>query len=541
VAERLAATQSAHRERVRRAARLDALWGVLLLSCRGASCDAPAPANRGVSVSPVASESQSLRAEHGTVALRRQMFSRLVERVRRHHVFSDAWSEADWAEELPVLEREVSEATDRDGLLLGLRHLSNSLRDGHLSFTSPGADERAMLSLPIELSSAGTLDSPWFVVTRSDRASGVSLGDHVLTYDGIDRGNLLEHYRFELNAATPAARMRQLARFLYQRSASDRGRLDGTPVSMTLRHGAHVVSVEPAFRRMPPAPEVASTGAVQAGSARDRKCPSPSREYDAAYELVDSGKRVCLYRAARGPFAAYPIVRHDSFRYDAAVERAADRERVRGFLAAASSVAGVLLDMRNNGGGVAADYILPWYTSRPFQGLTEWVHVDAELASTDEARLRDALRSEAALQEYRRRAESGERWWVRPFDCGAEPCTSPLPEPPVTRAPIALLLGPGCRSACDTFAAIWSRDHLGPTVGSAPSAMYTSLRYALEVRLGNEPLGEFSIALCGVRFGAEEPWLEGRPLRIDHVVEPSWPDTEYRLNLLHAAVQALHE
>ena len=59
------------------------------------------------------------------------------------------------------------------------------------------------------------------------------------------------------------------------------------------------------------------------------------------------------------------------------------------------------------------------------------------------------------------------------------------------------------------------------------------------MRLGEEPLGDFTIALCGLRFGAEEPWLEGRPLPIDHVVEPSWPDATYRQELLRAAVTAL--
>lgn len=71
--------------------------------------------------------------------------------------------------------------------------------------------------------------------------------------------------------------------------------------------------------------------------------------------------------------------------------------------------------------------------------------------------------------------------------------------------------------------------------------MYTSLRYPLEVRLGEEPLGDLTIALCGLRFGAEEPWLEGRPLPIDHVVEPGWTDATYRQELLRVAVTALED
>src|SRR5690606_15689803 len=110
-------------------------------------------------------------------------------------------------------------------------------------------------------------------------------------------------------------------------------RLEGIPVPLTLRHGAHVVSAEPACRRMPSAAGAPPPG----GAPRARPCPAPSREYDAAYELVGSGTHVCLYRASRGPFEAYPIVRQDSFRYDDQ-ERAKDRERVREFLAATPRV-----------------------------------------------------------------------------------------------------------------------------------------------------------------------------------------------------------
>jgi hypothetical protein len=71
--------------------------------------------------------------------------------------------------------------------------------------------------------------------------------------------------------------------------------------------------------------------------------------------------------------------------------------------------------------------------------------------------------------------------------------------------------------------------------------MYTSLRYPLAVELGSEPLGDFSIALCGLRFDAGEPWLEGRPLPIDVEVdvEPSWPTFADGAVWLEAAIAAL--
>ena len=209
------------------------------------------------------------------------------------------------------------------------------------------------------------------------------------------------------------------------------------------------------------------------------------------------------------------------------------------FLTQTPRVAGVLLDLRDNYGGIAADYVLPWYSSGAYRGASEWVHLQREL--DDRARLRTALRSDAAVDEYLRRAAAGNGWWVRPFDCDHGDCRGARARAlgRVSAAPVALLLGPGCRSSCDMFAAIWTRERFGPTVGEPPAAMFTSLRYPLAVALGDELLGDFEIALCGLRFQDDEPWLEGRPLRIDALLEPAWPQRSYDVLLLHSALRAL--
>jgi hypothetical protein len=217
-------------------------------------------------------------------------------------------------------------------------------------------------------------------------------------------------------------------------------------------------------------------------------------------------------------------------------ELAADRERVRELLASTPHVAGVVLDLRRNGGGVGADYILPWYAPRAYQGLFEWVRLHPELR--DRARLRRTLRSDPAVDEYLRRARNGESWWVRPFDCGPEPCPG-APAPLVGSAPVALLLGPGCRSACDELAAIWTRERFGPTIGSSPAGMYTSLRYPLPIQLGDTSLGELSIALCGLRFHERDPWIEGQVLPVSTVIEPTAPFAGQGPKLIDAALSAL--
>jgi hypothetical protein len=458
------------------------------------------------------------------------MFERLVSDIRKYHVFSSVWPEAEWAKELPALEREVVNAHDRDRLLLALRHVSNSLRDGHLAFTQAGSDgTEAFATQVVSFANVGDVHRPWYVVTRSDRRSRVSLGDYLLSYDGVPRENLLEHYRFELNAATPAARSTQLSEFLRRRSMLGIP-ASGLLVPATFRHGAHTIDTTLVFEG--PVPNAHATSDTTQSRI---PCPAPAREYDAAYELVHTGAHVCTYRASHGPFAAYPIIWHGSFMYESH-QLAADRELIREFLASVPGIAGVVLDLRRNGGGIAAEYFLPWYAPRPHQGPLEWVHLHPEL--DDRARLRRALRSNAAVDEYLRRASNGDRWWVRPFDCGPEPCPTHQASPVVGTASVAILLGPGCRSACDEFAAVWTRERFGPTIGSAPAGMYTSLRYPLQVTLGDAPLGELTIALCGLRFQESDPWLEGQVLPVGTVIEPSWPSDDGP-KLLEAARAAL--
>jgi len=504
------------------------VWcGLLLAGCKGAATETERRSTRGdaidTEVGPAHAERRPSEAE---VELRRAMFERLIGEIRQSHVFSSAWPEAEWERRIPALWQEVSSSTSRVGLWRALRHLSNSLRDGHLKFTPAGTEElRERVRLPFDLVNAGSSTHPRLMVSRSGRTREIGPGDELLTYDGVSSAELLEHFQFELNGSTPGARMDQLLRFLESRFAAEQ--MEETVVGLTLRHGAHVVSAEASF-------SLHSSTSAPAGE--NAECPAPPRAFGGSYELVEAGAAVCLYRATREPFASYPIIRHVSFLSNAEARRS-DHQRVEAFLATTPQVAGVLLDLRDNGGGAAADYVLPWYAPRPHHGVNEWVRINPLL--TDRARLRRALRDDAAVDEYLRRAAGRDEWWVRPFDCGSGGCEDPRRLGPVTSAPVALLLGPGCKSACDTFSAIWSRERFGPMVGTPPAAMYTSLRYPLAVELDGEWLGDFTIALCGLRWQASEPWLEGRPLPMDAEVESNAWMLGNELGLIKAAIGAL--
>ena len=194
--------------------------GLLLPGCKGGSTETDRRAAPGdASEHEVASARRIVRPSEAEVELRREMFERLVGEIRQSHVFSSAWPEAEWARHLPALWQEVSNATSRVSLWRALRHLSNSLRDGHLRFSPAGTDElRDRVRLPFELVNAGTSTRPRLMVWRSERTREIAPGDELLTYDGVSSAQLLEHFQFELNGSTPGARLDQLLNFLQSRA-----------------------------------------------------------------------------------------------------------------------------------------------------------------------------------------------------------------------------------------------------------------------------------------------------------------------------------
>ncbi|MEO8182774.1 MAG: hypothetical protein ABI895_28405 [Deltaproteobacteria bacterium] len=215
------------------------------------------------------------------VELRRRMFERLVSEIRKYHVFSSVWPEAEWAKDLPALEREVLEAPERAGVLRALCHLSNDLRDGHLTFSPCQRAARGAMGrlvLPLVFAQVGSYEAPHFVVTQGGRASGMAPGDELLDYGGVRSEALLEHFRFELNGAHIGVRLDQLTELLQARYGFGQLGLAGTGVRVTVRHGAGLLSAKPQFAAEPKQaaakPEQAAAEPAVAAVPSPRACPA---------------------------------------------------------------------------------------------------------------------------------------------------------------------------------------------------------------------------------------------------------------------------
>lgn len=465
------------------------------------------------------------------------MLQRLVADIRAVHLFSDAWPEERWLSELPALESEVLASRSRTALLIALSHLSTSLRDGHLAFTpSGGWEDPSIAVVPVTFFQAGSPLAPRFFVRDADPETQLGAGDELVSYDGIDTADLLQHFRFSIDRSSPGARAQRLTELLSWRQTQVSPGILGSTVEVRVRRGDRVASAALVFQRNGPPPP-SSEEPPPHGRA---ECAAPPRDYGQGYELARASRRLCLYRSNEPALVPYPIVRHVSFFYgDAGIDYEAlgrDREMLRAFLHESPPLSGILLDLRDNAGGHHAGLFLPWYLGQRFGTSAQWVRLHPQLVERE--RLERALGDRAAVHEYLRRAEAGERFWVRSFRCPPSECPAQA-DVPLARVPVALLVGPACVSACDDFFEVWRQHSAGPTVGASPAAMGTAIRYPLLVQLGHEVLGEFTVALSGTRSSDGGLWREGAPAAVGYEVEPVWPPLAFEQTIVRTAIAAL--
>jgi hypothetical protein len=461
------------------------------------------------------------------------MFEQLVTDIRAYHLFPDAWPMERWAAELPTLQREVTAAVDRSALFVALSHVAASLRDGHLAFTPAGGwTNPGVAVLPVSFFQTGSALEPRFFVEKAGPDTGLAVGDELVRYDGIEVSALLAHFAPELDRASPGSRAAHITWLLQARRTETHPGILGSAVPMRVKRGDEFLDAAPVFVPNRPPPDPKSDPPI---------CPARHRDYGVGYELARLSANLCLYRGVSARTSRYPIVRHTSFFYGsngtidyASIEQ--DHELVRVFLAATPHLAGVLLDLRDNNGGHHPDLFLPWYLDGSYTRTVRWVRLHRQLS--DRARLTQALWSTRAAEEYVRRAVTGDNWWLQDFECNTTECP-PMPNALVTKARIAVLVGPRCLSSCDEFVSVWSRRHAGPTIGEPAGAAGSSNRYPLDVRLGGESLGQLTIALSGSRATEHDAWHEGNPGPVDEPVEPSWPAAEYEQKMIDTAIRAL--
>ncbi len=110
----------------------------------------------------------------------------------------------------------------------------------------------------------------------------------------------------------------------------------------------------------------------------------------------------------------------------------------------------------------------------------------------------------------------------------------------VTTAPVALLVGPGCVSSCDSVARAFAENHFGALAGEPTAAGYTTQRMKLTVKsAAGEEIGAIRIAVSSEISGLTGKDIEAVPIVLDYPLDRTFDNRDtYDASLVDAAVRS---
>src|SRR5579871_4030433 len=187
------------------------ILALLLCACAGAPPSAsPAPPPSAASAAPAAPPAPRYLA----------VFDELVKRIERDHVFPPRYARDvghPWRDDVPALRDEFARATDRREALVALRHLQNSLRDGHCRIQPPSDLSQRTLTLGLGLWAGGTAAAPEVHVEKvldPDARAAISPGDTIVAVDGVPLVAWLAAHPFESVRLAPDIRVAESLSFI---------------------------------------------------------------------------------------------------------------------------------------------------------------------------------------------------------------------------------------------------------------------------------------------------------------------------------------
>jgi hypothetical protein len=472
-----------------------------------------------------------------------------VERIRRYHVFTDQTSRnlgRTFDDEWPAIRAEAIGANTPAALSVALTRLANAIHDPHVYFNPP--TRPTPLASGVEFEVEWVAGGPRFYVARVAREGLGELrpGDMLIAVDGVPATELLERWSTLSNANSPRGVATDIARLLGRKAMGRESVTEGEAVRYTLerRASGKRFSISSVWTR--------SHADRIPEFALDYDRPSgclghPARAYP-GYRFVGGGYAFCLYAARDPAHRPFPIVRHVSFLYEDPAVARDDHDALAAQLAQLGRVEGVLLDLRDNRGGNNPNWFLDWYAPKP------WL----------DHRIRFRLHEDLRDVQLRRQFRIDAPWYVRALDAPRtqDGLTEPRPFfcPPgdddacawdnryeprhrVTAAPVALLVGPGCVSSCDSLAQRFAENRFGPLVGEPSSAGYTTHRVRLPVVLADgSDFGFLNIGFSQSLSGVTGAPIEAVPLPIDVPIERTFDERQrWDALLVDAAIAALRK
>jgi hypothetical protein len=472
---------------------------------------------------------------------RAELYEALVEEVKAVHQFSpNTWENLaplTWKASVASLREVFVDATTESDLLAALSRFGNSLHDAHGGF-QPLPPYRTHLTLPIVLAPEWDGDRVTMVVTES-RAKGVLPGDTVSSYAGTPARELLVTYADRSNANQWRGIALGVAAWMTERPADGGDGVDGSTVTLGIHkrdggetfanltwsrggwHGENEVDIDaPQYDRLRCAPRL------------------PARKYP-SYELLSHSATYCLYVSRSPKYAPFPVLRFFSFDFGHPYDAEAEYDHLTRALRALPAVRGIVLDLRDNGGGNDPNWVLDWFAPKPYLDLRTQVKKTPRI---DAIVLEDVANLDDGWVDALVRAPPG-AVVSRFLGCKTADCTDTrrVPLHRILPVPVALVVGPRCNSACDHFARVWYENGLGPITGQPSGGALTVLRldYPIVQRSGKR-LGSMRFAISLDYSPITGLPVEGLPLHVDVPVAWSWERRDvYDTAIVDAAIASL--
>ena len=518
---------------------LRALGAAALLTLM-AACGAPAR--------PIASRGPPIAAPKKEPSL----FETLVADVRAHHVFSEQTQKnlgRRWEEALPVLEREFAEAKTDAALTVALTHFVSSLHDAHCSFDPDGPAK--VVALGVRADVEWKDGKPRFYISRVDDANKdrVAPGDAIRSIDGVAERDLVAHFLDVSRQNNLRSVALDVAEHLTRRrstsSLTAEGDVSRWVVASSKTHADEMLTLTwtKASRHEVSFDEFAI-------DYERPWCSTLAARGYGPYEVTVRGMNFCVYASQVEPYKSHPIVRQFSFLYlssEGETEHAQHRVRADHDLLARElgrlAPKGVLLDLRDNHGGNDPNWFMDWYGSGPYVDRFVLERLAPDLDTPDKLEAVGAGYVKEYLKELHDRTPDQTFMKPRPFFCKGDDCAWDnryVPAHRVTKAPVALLVGPRCVSSCDSVAQLFAENHFGPLVGEPTAAAYTTNRIHRPIVVHGKTLGTMNLAFTREISGKTHEPIEAVPLAIDVPIDRTFENRDaYDKLLVDAAIHKL--
>ncbi len=388
--------------------------------------------------------------------------------------------------------------------------------------------------------------------------SKVSVGDVVVSLNSVSADDILKTYHQLSNGNNWYSIARGIAKSLSTIRSEISHYEEGDKMNWIIRkrESNEIVEVKSTLQVWSPQKETINYDESSIG-IDNGICPeNRSRNYG-AYDFVSHGINWCLYTSKEAPYSEYPILRFHSFYYSYVNGQIDPRPRVRtdyyhlrAQLKNQNEISGIILDLRDNNGGNSPYWFLDWFASQPYNDTVTQYPFYEDFVKFPELDTTKYIQSQETDPDYLRAKEErkeGQRFYVkRSLDChkDKEVCSNLItPKHQITEKPIALLVGMGCMSSCDSFASTFSREELGPIVGEPTAAAHTNSRLYYDVRTSSGmSLGKIKMIPNRDVDESGHDVGEGMLLVIDY---PLWNNFEtletYDSQMVNTALKALQD